>query len=94
MILKSGWSISYVSWELGSGREDVGQQEVPWDSRDTALGVPGDVPKARREGREFGELGRAKCKACEVIEKWSKPNLKSEAKQLVTSSTGIKSSVL
>lgn len=36
-------------WEPGSGREDVGQQEVPWDSRDTAVGVPGDVLKARME---------------------------------------------
>lgn len=68
MILKSVWSISYISWELGSGRDGVGQQEVPWDSRDTAVGVPGDVLKARREGWEFGELGRAKCKACEVVE--------------------------
>lgn len=90
MILKSGWSISYVSWEPGSGREDVGQQEVPWDSRDTALGVPGDVLKARREERELGELGRAKCKVCEVVESRSKPNLKSEAKQLVSRSTGMK----
>lgn len=69
MILKSSWSICYVNWGLGSGQEDVGQQEVPWDSRDTALGVPGGVLKAKREGTVFGELGRAKCKACEVIEK-------------------------
>lgn len=57
-----------VSWEPDSGQEDVGQQEVPWDSRDTAVGVPGDMLKARREGRQSGELGRAKCKVCEVVE--------------------------
>lgn len=46
----------------------MGQQEVLWDSRDTAAGVPGDVLKARREGRMFGVLGKAKCKICEVAE--------------------------
>jgi len=65
VVLKFGWSISYVSWEPGSGQEDVGQWEVPWDSRDTPAGVPGDMLKARRK---FGELGRVKCKVCEVIE--------------------------
>lgn len=36
--------------------------------RRCGVGVPGDVLKARREGREFGALGRAKCKVCEVVE--------------------------
>lgn len=60
----------------GSGQEDVGQQEVPWHGRDTAVGVLRDMLKGRREGRESGEFG--------VV------NLKPGAKQLVTSSTGIK----
>lgn len=46
----------------------MGQQEVPWDSRNTAARVPGDVLKARREARMFGVLGKAKCKVCEVVE--------------------------
>ncbi|KAJ7403577.1 hypothetical protein BTVI_76160 [Pitangus sulphuratus] len=62
-ILKSGWSVSYVSRKPGSGCEGVGQQEVPQDSRDTALGGPGDVPFRGGVGEErVGELGRAKCK--------------------------------
>lgn len=67
-ILKSGWSISDFSWEPGGGPGDVGQQDTTWCSRDTSVGVPGDVLKAKSEGREFEELGRAKCKACEVTE--------------------------
>lgn len=66
MILKSGWSILRQPGARHCG-EDVGQQEVHWNSRDTA-GVPGDVLKARREGRMFGVLGKAKCKICEVAE--------------------------
>lgn len=46
-----------------------------WDSRrcpgtvrTLQWGGCGDVLKARREGKEFGELGRAKYKVREVIE--------------------------
>lgn len=56
-------TISYIRGKPSSGCEDVGQQGVPWDSGDSAVGGPGDVLKARREGREFGELGRAKHKS-------------------------------
>lgn len=61
MILESGWSISYVNWEPGSGWRVVGQQEVPRDSRETAVGVFGDVLKVSGERRETEELGRIKC---------------------------------
>lgn len=51
-------------WPGGCGAAGgtLGQQ------RHCGVGVPGDVLKARREGREFGALGRAKCKVCEVVE--------------------------
>lgn len=41
-----------------------------WDSRRClgTVGGCGDVLKARREGRNFGELGRDKYKVHEVIE--------------------------
>lgn len=68
MILGSAWTISYLSRKPGSGCEDVGQQEVPWDSGHSAMGGSGDVLMARREGKEFGELGKAKYKVCEVTE--------------------------
>lgn len=68
MILGSAWTISYLSRTPGSGSEDEGQQEVPWDSGDSAVGGPGDVLRAWREVEEFGELGRAKYKVCEVVE--------------------------
>lgn len=67
-ILKSVWTVSYIIWKAGSGCEDVGQQEVPWDSGDSAVGGCGDVLKDRREGRKFGELDRDKYKVHEVIE--------------------------
>lgn len=63
--LKSGCTISYISGEPGSGCGDVGQQEVPWDSEGLQWEA---VLKARREGKGFGELGRAKYKVCEATE--------------------------
>lgn len=50
-IVKSGWTISYISGKPGSGCEDVGQQEVPWNSEDSAVGGPWGCAEGQEGGK-------------------------------------------
>lgn len=75
--------------EARQGCEDVGQQEVPWDRGDSAVGALGMCWRPGGRARSLGSLAELNTKFVKSQRSQSKPNLKHGAKQLVISSTGI-----